>query len=64
LTALIIGVLLTGACTPRAAYEAIRSNERAQCNRLPAGSERDECFQRTSEDYDTYKRKRDETLKR
>jgi hypothetical protein len=55
--------LFTVACTTKEAYEGIRGNRRLECNRLPNGSERDECLQRASEDYDTYKRKRDETLK-
>jgi len=61
---LLIGCsLLATACTKRAAYDTLRGNERLECNRLPGGSERDECLQRTTEDYDSYKRKRDEALK-
>jgi hypothetical protein len=55
--------LLTVACTTRDTYETIRGNQRLECNRRPAGSERDECLHRTSEDYEAYKRKRDEALK-
>jgi hypothetical protein len=60
--AAIIACALLG-CTTGGAYESIRQNQRNQCNRLPAGSEKDECLQKTSEDYDGYKRKRDEALK-
>ncbi|HKQ29768.1 MAG TPA: hypothetical protein VJS66_00640 [Burkholderiales bacterium] len=63
-TAVLIGCsLLTTACTNRTVYDTLRGNERLECNRLPNGSERDECLQRTTEDYDSYKRKRDEALK-
>jgi hypothetical protein len=56
--------LLAAGCTSREVYENTRSHERQKCNRMPSGSERDECLQRTSEEYDAYKRKREDALKR
>lgn len=56
--------LSTIGCTSRDIYEGVRDNQRNQCNRLPGGSERDECRNARPDDYETYKKKRDEALTR
>jgi hypothetical protein len=52
-------LVLAAGCTTRAAYEAVRANERNHCVELP-DTERDRCLERTRDDYDTYERKKAE----
>ncbi len=50
--------LLAG-CTTRGVYEGVRRGERMRCQEV-ADSERAKCLQRQEDDYDTYRRKREE----
>ncbi|MGE3598365.1 MAG: hypothetical protein AB7N70_22710 [Dehalococcoidia bacterium] len=47
------------ACTARQGYEGVRAGERNRCWSLPE-TERERCLRRTEDDYDTYRRKRDD----
>ena len=53
--------LLLGACTSGDYYEALRDNQRQQCINKPQ-TVAESCLQRTEDDYQQYKSKR-ETLK-
>ena len=53
---LMLVAMLSG-CTTRNAYEFIRDQGRSRCYELP-DTERDRCFQRTADDFDTFQRKR------
>lgn len=52
-------VSITSGCTTRAAYEAVRTNERQHCDELSA-TERERCLARLQDDFDEYQRKRAE----
>jgi hypothetical protein len=51
------------ACTSQqlteAAYNSLQGRQREECNKIPAGSDRDRCVGRNSTTYDEYKRQSD-----
>lgn len=58
---LLIFTIFVGACSNKAVYENIQSNNRNDCAKLPQ-SQYDECLERTSKPYEEYERERQEVL--
>lgn len=59
----MIVVLLLGACSNKAIYDNIQSNNRMDCEKLPL-SQYDECIERAEKSYDEYERERKEALEK
>lgn len=59
LCAAVLAFCASNGCSSRAAYEAVRANERNRCNELPE-TERQRCLDRTQDDFDEYQRKKSE----
>lgn len=55
------GVFIS-ACTNQAAYNNLKHQQQLECNRLPSGSELDDCQAAVLGDYREYQQKRRELL--
>lgn len=56
----LIGILLLlQSCNKELAYEAVRSNQKFECQKLPP-PQYDECMERLGDSYDEYNKKREE----
>ncbi|GEM19255.1 hypothetical protein NONS58_06340 [Nitrosococcus oceani] len=58
-----IGMLLIPACGAKNIYEGTRQSNLNECNLLPE-SARQECMQRIEDNYEIYKNKREEAIRR
>lgn len=58
---LLAAAFFLSACSQRAVYEGIRTDQRWQCDREPL-SQQQECRERTSKTYTEYERERQELL--
>ena len=59
-----MGLLIVSACAPldEVLFDSVRNHERQKCGQMPQ-TEAQRCNERTQDDYDAYKKKRDEAKK-
>lgn len=61
-TILAFTLILIQGCTYQNWYTGIKEHQRQECYKLPSGSEVQQCLERNSMDYDSYKLERQKRL--
>lgn len=58
----VVTLTLCAACTTRGAYDGVRQGQLNHCNEVP-DTGREKCLAKAQDDYDTYRRNREEVKK-
>lgn len=58
----ILTLILIQGCTYQNWYTGIKDHQRQECYKLPSGAEVQQCLERNSMDYDSYKLEREKRM--